>query len=85
MLNLDDLIPGMTRELIGIVETGKTVTKFYKQKRDGRFSVIIMKTTDIIKLPFDFITVDEDHFNDFVDGLIDVLQTIEKDVQNELN
>jgi hypothetical protein len=87
MLNdREKLMPGI-RELLGIIETSNNeVTKFYKCKKlNGNYYIQILQMSENEYVGVDSITIEEEHFNDFVDSLINVLETIQTHIQNELN
>ena len=82
----EKLMPGI-RELLGIIETSNNeITKFFKCKKlNGTYYIEILQMSENVNVGVDSITIEEEHFNDFVDSLINVLETIQKHIQNELN
>ena len=79
--------PGQNEELLGMLlcnVNGVTeITKFFKVRRDERYCIKILQTNP--KNIYDVITIEEEHFNDFADALVNVLESIEKELNNELN
>ena len=77
--------PGQNEELLGIMEcncNGVTeITKFFKVRGDNGYSIKILQTNP--KNIYDVITIEEEHFNDFADALVNVLQSIENELNNE--
>ncbi len=76
-------------ELIGIINGGGVVTKFFKVKENNHYSILISQQVYSKYLGYYFepqkIKVKEEDLNPFVDGLLMVIDRITKDLDNELN
>jgi len=78
--------PGQNKELLGLMETNNVLTKFFKVKKNGIYQIVIeQEPNDSDFYLTDTIIIEEEHFNDFADALINVLQTIENELSHEFN
>jgi len=81
--------PGEKRQLLGLVVTSEqTLIKFYKIRINDKYSIRIIQTNvehDGHLHGIDTITIPEEYFNEFVDGLLGVMDSIEKELNDEPN
>ena len=74
-------------ELVGIIDSGKQITKFYKVKEDQEYFLLIYQQAYSEYLGYHYqpekIKVAEGDFTAFIDGLLNVLSKIEQDITRE--